>query len=253
MAEFKCECGGSFDAAPCHYNRGTHRYCSPECRKKYNRRGSKTGDFGKKQCASCGAIFISKFRSCNKCRYGEMTKPNPSGLCRCGCGKPTPIARYTKAAKGYIAGQPTNYLTGHSSKTKYAALHDAGDGQKPCAHCRESKPLADFYWAYPRVKDRRHSYCKKCMHVLRWPSFRKTKTRRMGELAGRPRPDTCELCGSDGRICFDHCHKSEKFRGWICHRCNSVLGLVRDDAKLLRDLADYLEKGLTLNVVSESA
>jgi len=60
-------------------------------------------------------------------------------------------------------------------------------------------------------------------------------------IAGRPKPEKCEICDSDEfRIVWDHCHKAGHFRGWICDRCNRVLGLVRDNEGLLRSLAAYL-------------
>lgn len=40
---------------------------------------------------------------------------------------------------------------------------------------------------------------------------------------------------------IDHCHTSNKVRGILCNRCNTVLGLVADDAALLASLAGYLE------------
>jgi hypothetical protein len=64
---------------------------------------------------------------------------------------------------------------------------------------------------------------------------------RQARLAGRPRPKTCEQCGRPGRVCFDHCHESNEFRGWLCHKCNTVLGMVDDSPMLLRRLAKYLE------------
>lgn len=67
-------------------------------------------------------------------------------------------------------------------------------------------------------------------------------------IAGRPRPEVCELCGekpkkTDKRhgIHFDHSHATGKFRGWLCYRCNHVLGQVADKADLLRKLAAYLD------------
>lgn len=59
-------------------------------------------------------------------------------------------------------------------------------------------------------------------------------------IAGRPRPTACEVCGGGGTICFDHCHKTGKFRGWLCSRCNFALGNVRDNADLLVALAEYI-------------
>lgn len=62
------------------------------------------------------------------------------------------------------------------------------------------------------------------------------------EEAGRPRPDSCEICNTaEFRIVFDHCHASGKFRGWICDRCNRVLGSVNDSMELLKKLSEYLE------------
>ncbi len=71
-------------------------------------------------------------------------------------------------------------------------------------------------------------------------------------LAGRSKPMRCEVCGSLGRICFDHDHKTGQFRGWICVGCNSALGYVKDNPELLILLADYLRrtaaKGLTIRL-----
>lgn len=62
-------------------------------------------------------------------------------------------------------------------------------------------------------------------------------------IAGRPKPDACELCGgSDFAIVWDHCHVHGHFRGWICDRCNRTLGLVKDSAALLRKMAMYLDE-----------
>lgn len=65
---------------------------------------------------------------------------------------------------------------------------------------------------------------------------------KMERRAGRPKPDLCEACGKTGKICFDHCHERNVFRGWICDSCNVTLGRMRDDIKALRDLANYLER-----------
>ncbi len=59
-------------------------------------------------------------------------------------------------------------------------------------------------------------------------------------LAGRKKPKQCEICGAFGRICFDHNHDTGEFRGWICHRCNVVLGFVKDNTELLKALSNYL-------------
>ena len=40
----------------------------------------------------------------------------------------------------------------------------------------------------------------------------------------------------------DHCHKTKAVRGILCNRCNTVLGLCKDDDKLLSALAGYLRR-----------
>ena len=62
------------------------------------------------------------------------------------------------------------------------------------------------------------------------------------EIAGRPRSNICELCQEENLTVFDHCHQTNIFRGWICDRCNKVLGLVKDSTKLLDQMIKYLEK-----------
>jgi hypothetical protein len=61
--------------------------------------------------------------------------------------------------------------------------------------------------------------------------------------AGRRKPSNCELCGSTIKIVFDHDHKTGKFRGWICMRCNFILGHIENTRKEVLELMfKYLEK-----------
>lgn len=72
--------------------------------------------------------------------------------------------------------------------------------------------------------------------------FKARREEFLTEIAGRARPLVCELCvENNGGIVFDHCHRTDAFRGWLCDRCNKVLGLVKDDHTLLRTMAEYLE------------
>lgn len=73
------------------------------------------------------------------------------------------------------------------------------------------------------------------------------KTRNDAQLVaatGSTRPETCQVCGQGGKIVFDHDHAAAKFRGWLCTRCNLVLGHVKDDPELLKKLTEYLEASL---------
>lgn len=78
----------------------------------------------------------------------------------------------------------------------------------------------------------------------RWAAASKARREaRLAEEAGRPRQHACELCASTARTVWDHDHASGSFRGWICDRCNKVLGLVRDDPNVLEAMARYLQGG----------
>lgn len=52
----------------------------------------------------------------------------------------------------------------------------------------------------------------------------------------------CEICGNDQKLAVDHCHKTNNFRGILCHRCNRALGFFNDEPERLRKAADYLEQ-----------
>jgi hypothetical protein len=66
--------------------------------------------------------------------------------------------------------------------------------------------------------------------------------KRLELAAGSKRPKRCCVCKKYVvKICFDHCHKYNEFRGWLCDNCNKALGQVNDSSKLLRKLADYVD------------
>lgn len=54
----------------------------------------------------------------------------------------------------------------------------------------------------------------------------------------------CEICGdnfSKSRKCMDHCHATGKFRGILCQKCNSMLGLSGDNSDILEKAILYLK------------
>lgn len=42
--------------------------------------------------------------------------PNPSGICMCGCGKATPIAKQTISEQGAVRGKPKRFVPGHNPR-----------------------------------------------------------------------------------------------------------------------------------------
>lgn len=54
-------------------------------------------------------------------------------------------------------------------------------------------------------------------------------------------PQFCPLCGRNVPLSLDHNHVTNKVRGWICSKCNSILGFANDDTTLLKKMIDYLK------------
>lgn len=43
----------------------------------------------------------------------KSKRPNPGGLCQCGCGDLAPIATMTSTVKGHVKGKPLRFINGH--------------------------------------------------------------------------------------------------------------------------------------------
>ena len=82
-------------------------------------------------CSDCGTGISPQSARCQSCnqrqrhaaRRSDVVPPNPSGLCLCGCGQPTPIATQTRRyrTRPWLApnllGHPCAYVTGHDRRT----------------------------------------------------------------------------------------------------------------------------------------
>ena len=136
-----------------------------------------------------------------------------TNLCKCGCGKPAKLGRIYASAQCYYKRRRMD-----KKPTKPC---------KRCGHTQTRRPSGQFR-------------CKPCTRERSW-------SRRLGitreEFRQKyPMPDKCSICNEDLPLCFDHCHVSGHFRGWICDPCNRGLALFKDDPKLLRKAAKYLER-----------
>ena len=124
----------------------------------------------------------------------------------------------------------------------------AGEG-KVCSKCNQYLPLSSFSMHsggnYLRPE------CKNCNNELQ-------KIRnKLREEYGMPEEGyVCPICqGSEDKVkgkgntkngswVLDHCHDTESFRGWLCHKCNRALGGFDDDVEILNRAKEYLEKHL---------
>jgi len=58
----------------------------------------------------------------------------------------------------------------------------------------------------------------------------------------------CAICGhkeelrQDENLCVDHNHETNKVRGLLCNRCNTAIGLLRDDVNTIQQAINYLRE-----------
>lgn len=188
-----------------------------------------------------------------------------TGLCQCGCGRPTTIAKYTNKKRDVIAGQPVKFLRGHRRSGK--PINDAlAAGGKYCRKCKLIVPIEPDSGDV-RAKNRRNRLCGPCRreYMRAWTAQRTAdliETRRrwlLKKLYGITLEQYDEMLKRQGGGCaicrattedwrangsrslpVDHDHKTGKVRGVLCGKCNKGIGLFRDDPTLLQAAVAYL-------------
>lgn len=53
----------------------------------------------------------------------------------------------------------------------------------------------------------------------------------------------CQICNSEEELKLDHCHNSNKPRGFLCHSCNAGIGMFKDDIEIIQNTIQYIQKG----------
>lgn len=120
---------------------------------------------------------------------------------------------------------------------------------KQCRICNIEKSLIDFHKCsdekiingkmYP-IKYR--SECKMCRRVGGKAHSSAAKKIMDKDKIKRPILGTpCDNCGkNDQKLIFDHCHETNKFRGWLCYQCNTAIGNLGDNIDGLQRAINYL-------------
>jgi hypothetical protein len=148
---------------------------------------------------------------------------------------------------------------------------------KICGQCQKEKDDTEFY--VDRTRNRLQSMCKTCSSINRknWLSKNKEKERtramsyyennkEQAKISARKyhlkntynlsvdqyenmilrQENLCAICkgpptGRYNKLVVDHCHKTNKVRGLLCHECNYLLGLAKDNTDVLKAAIQYLE------------
>ena len=140
---------------------------------------------------------------------------------------------------------------------------------KRCSKCREFKPLSDFHRDRGQLSGL-SCRCRRCRGVQRRRRYiesgehermaqqyeAETRSIRYQRRYGITLADYdemleeqgggCAICGktpedNGKRLGVDHDHNTGRVRGLLCDKCNSGLGMLRDDSTLLLRAVEYLE------------
>jgi len=123
-----------------------------------------------------------------------------------------------------------------------------------CPDCGEVKPITD----YPRTRSSasgHHSYCKPCHNLRGKVSKDKvggSRTYHLKRRYGLSAEDADAMLEAQGGLCaicqaapaahVDHDHETGAVRAPLCFNCNGGLGQFRDDPRVLRAAAEYVEE-----------
>lgn len=119
--------------------------------------------------------------------------------------------------------------------------------KKVCKKCHRLLPLDAFNKRggekYLRTE------CKECNNRLA------NRRKELKNIYGMPGENyRCPICNRSEHECrgegsnrasawvIDHCHRSNEFRGWLCHKCNRGMGAFNDDIKLIWKVLIYIVK-----------
>lgn len=136
-------------------------------------------------------------------------------------------------------------------------MRDRGEapaGHKWCNDCQAFKPLDEFGVDRRRASGRT-TYCKPChnkrsdesrqrlygggreYHLRERYGIGQVHVDRILAMQG----GKCAGCGKPDPEHVDHDHATGEVRGLLCFNCNQALGNVRDDARILENLIEYLQ------------
>ena len=119
------------------------------------------------------------------------------------------------------------------------------EGKKQCIKCKRFLPEELF--SKRGGENYLRTECRECNKKLV-----KERKELRAKHGSPPENYQCPLCGRTEEECkgegskrasawvIDHCHKTNVFRGWLCHKCNRGLGAFGDDTRLLQKVLKYL-------------
>lgn len=116
---------------------------------------------------------------------------------------------------------------------------ELNDSARECVKCKKRKNLEDFRLALNATNTNyRRPECRDCEK-----EYNKSRTEISKSVTKPQIGASCDCCGrKDKPLVMDHCHKSNKVRGWICQSCNIGIGRLGDNMDGILKAVNYLKK-----------
>ena len=125
---------------------------------------------------------------------------------------------------------------------------DVGEDGKTCIKCNTYLPHESFEW-FSGANTWRRPECKRCRGESRRviDALKKCTT-------PQSKNHTCQISEKNlkkislnkskhmSSFVMDHDHEKKMFRGWLCHNCNSALGMLRDNPDVIMRAYKYLKE-----------
>lgn len=106
-------------------------------------------------------------------------------------------------------------------------------------HIKNPLYKSEYYWKHKEQFPEKHTKTKqKQVHsnLIRKLSRYNLSLEEYDKLL----QNGCQVCGSKERPHLDHDHKTGKFRGLLCGKCNTGLGMFDDSIDKLNKIINYL-------------
>ena len=121
---------------------------------------------------------------------------------------------------------------------------------KTCTKCNKYLPFSAFHKDASGYSLGLRPECKECRN------HSKSIASKLREEEGPPPENyVCPICNKNSSStingnqyqstwALDHCHDTDTFRGYLCHKCNKALGMFEDNTEYLNRAVEYLNKHL---------
>ena len=134
-----------------------------------------------------------------------------------------------------------------------------------CDRCGlEAKTLEELEGVFVRSKTCKYGFRSRCHSCqgkeIKSKYYRTREGRRESEIRLRYNIELeeynrcmatskeCQICGSKDKLCYDHDHDTLEFRGVLCRKCNSGLGMLNDDKRLVEKALNYMTEKTSMSL-----